>query len=709
MMINKKIYILLFLACILVLFHSCGVRKGYDALKIYNYFEAKKQFEKALKNNTSPAAYGLSVIYFRKDNPFHNIDSAYHYSLLSVESFNKAEERKHQKWKENIDYSLAKAKHHRELISDQGYFKAIEENTVEGFQDFLARYPWSNVIPDARDKRDSLAFLIAKAVDTSSIYETYLEKYPKSRWANKIQNLLYHAQYKESVVPNQPKSYLRFIHEYPGNPLVRDAQYQIYVIETADNSIQAYDEFIKSFPNNSFVNDAWKKLYRLSIADYKKASIEKFAKNHPLFPFPELIKGDLKLVGQTLYQFAENGKFGFMGTDGNVIIAPKFQYVQSFHNGLAVAIENNKYGYINKDGRKIIDFQYDEAFDFDRGRAIVQQNGKYGLIDVIGNYILEPRYIDLGSFSEGLMYVQDSSGYQFFTMDGSLAFSSVFDEAFSFKNGMARVKKGEKIGYIGKDGSFIASVKKGDIHPFHDSLFVHELRDSVNLIHSDGTSLFQKGFDRIGVLSDDRAIVEREGKYGYINGKGEVVIPLKYIPYSNYIQLSEFTNHHALLKKGEKFALINDKGKQVLPAIFYGIGVYGQLIPARKSGAWGYVNEDVRLKIKYQFDYAHEFIDSLAIVEKDMRYGLINLEGEEVLPIAFQSIKRNNLGMFVIEQDNLFGILSNKGKELVKPKFEKVDIVDKNLYQLIKNNTIEYYDVSKDKIIKLKEQNGQNN
>jgi hypothetical protein len=38
------------------------VNKGYEALKVYNYFEAKKQFEKGLQRNTSASAYGLSQI-----------------------------------------------------------------------------------------------------------------------------------------------------------------------------------------------------------------------------------------------------------------------------------------------------------------------------------------------------------------------------------------------------------------------------------------------------------------------------------------------------------------------------------------------------------------------------------------------------------------------------------------------------------------------
>lgn len=58
---------------------SSKLTKSFAALEIHDYFKAKKYFEKSLKKNPVPASYGLSVIYYRNNNPFHNIDSALYY------------------------------------------------------------------------------------------------------------------------------------------------------------------------------------------------------------------------------------------------------------------------------------------------------------------------------------------------------------------------------------------------------------------------------------------------------------------------------------------------------------------------------------------------------------------------------------------------------------------------------------------------------
>src|SRR5690554_5332398 len=181
-MIEKNYISIVLLGLTLFILGSCKLSKGFEALEQYNYFEAKKAFEKSLKKNEAPSAYGLSEIYFRNDNPFHNLDSAYHYSLLSVEAFKKTKEKKHKKWAKKLDFTLLKAKNHRKEISDLAFEMTVRENTVSAFKYFIAKHPWSAHKDQAMQSRDSLAFLNAKEVGTSSAFQDYLRKYSDSDW-----------------------------------------------------------------------------------------------------------------------------------------------------------------------------------------------------------------------------------------------------------------------------------------------------------------------------------------------------------------------------------------------------------------------------------------------------------------------------------------------------------------------------------------------
>ncbi len=74
---EKKYYLIFVLLFITLITSSSRLKKGFEALDCYNYFEAKRKFEKVKKRHHVPASFGLSIIYQRNDNPFTNLDSAY--------------------------------------------------------------------------------------------------------------------------------------------------------------------------------------------------------------------------------------------------------------------------------------------------------------------------------------------------------------------------------------------------------------------------------------------------------------------------------------------------------------------------------------------------------------------------------------------------------------------------------------------------------
>lgn len=681
---------------------GCHVRKGYEALDVYNYFEAKNRFEKAIERNTSPAAYGLSQIYFRNDNPFHNIDSAYHYGLLAVETFDEVDTTKQQKWNEQLDYSLKKAREHREQISEYFFHQAVDSNTVTAMKYFIAKNPWSPRKEEAEQIRDSLAYLNAQEKGNSEAYANYLKNYPESSWIEDAQEALYQAQFDETIIPNQIESYSRFISKFPNNPLVKEARRRIYQLATKNNTIEEYESFLKKYLDSPFREDAWKNLYRLSIADYQRSSIVEFRDNHPEFPFPNMIETDLSLVGKELFLFKQNGKYGFMNRSGESMIDAQFDFASNFSNGLAVVVKENKFGYIDKSGEVVIDYQFDEAQDFVQGRAIVEKDGFFGLIDPTGDYVMNANYLDIGSLNEGLFYAETDDGFSYYTLDGSVAFDTEFDEAFAFENGIAKVTKAGVTGYIRKDGSWVVNSTRGDLRQFKDTLFVLELRDSTTFYGPSG-EYGNQYYDRIGGLRENRAIVTKGDQYGYVNGAAEVVIPIKKNAFPNYFQFAQFENGHALVYRQERYAMMDSLGKNVLPAIFTGVGTYGPLIPVSKGDGWGYTDERVRLQIDYQYDYAYGFRNGRAIVELDNFVGMIDLEGNEVIPIEYDDLTWQEGDYYVYQQMGRVGLINTQGEDVLRKTFQRISKLRKGLLRLEDQEEIAYFDITKKELITLKQ------
>ncbi len=190
-----------------------------------------------------------------------------------------------------------------------------------------------------------------------------------------------------------------------------------------------------------------------------------------------------------LYSFWSDNdrKYGYKNEKGEVVIEPAFESVNEFYDGLAaVVLDNGNLGYINFDGEVVIETDVD-AFnqmhpynalpkcDFSDGIAKID-DGKY--IDKNGNSIpnLENGF---GMYKDGLIAVCDSEGKMGYAdITGEIVIPCEFDLVDDFKDGLALVFTYDKFPYYNE--------------------FPYE------------------------------AYGEHVNYYGYINTKGEFVIPPEY-------------------------------------------------------------------------------------------------------------------------------------------------------------------------------------
>ena len=290
-MLYKQI-VLSFLT-VFVLFSAQGasIDKAFKALQQFNYFEAKKLFEKSAKSQPSAASYGLAVIYSRTDNPFHQLDSAFVFINRSEASYSGMKEKQKVAMKKyNFDYLQIVAL--RNEISKAFFdleLKRLDELSLDAYQ---KKHPWAIEKERAITLRDSLGFEKAKTANTANAYNEFLSKYPASTWSNQAKAEFYRLQYREQTTANTLVSYMNFEKGFPTNPYVTDAQDQIYRISTVKNTVADLAAFIKTFPSNRNVSNAWRKLYQLYMADYSSERLKKFQNDYPEKPLMQEWKPD---------------------------------------------------------------------------------------------------------------------------------------------------------------------------------------------------------------------------------------------------------------------------------------------------------------------------------------------------------------------------------------------------------------------------------
>ena len=237
-------------------------------------------------------------------------------------------------------------------------------------------------------------------------------------------------------------------------------------------------------------------------------------------------------------------------------------------------------------------------------------------------------------------------------------------------------------------------------------------------------------YDNINPFSMGLAAVSNNGKKGFINRRGEVVIPLQYnISYTGF-----YGPGLAIVKKG-KYGVIDMQNNVIIPFKYSSISWSGNQnnFIVKKGGRWASFSFDcVQLSDFYYYDevtqashsrvftdaknlptlvhnkeqgkIVNAYIDSThhqivpygvydfampfslgrkAIVRKDNRYGIIDEYGTLVLPLAYDNIER------------IWGLAN---KVFVTQKGDEITIFDTDLNALPLEKIVEY-SISGDEII----------
>ena len=99
----------------------------------------------------------------------------------------------------------------------------------------------------------------------------------------------------------------------------------------------------------------------------------------------------------------------------------KYDQLSLFSEGYAAVCKNGKWGYIDKTGQEVIPCKYDWANTFHEGLASVRfsYDSGYGFIDTTGREVIRHRreIAVPGDFSEGLVVVKNEGNDHFFVLD----------------------------------------------------------------------------------------------------------------------------------------------------------------------------------------------------------------------------------------------------------------------------------------------------
>lgn len=288
-------------------------------------------------------------------------------------------------------------------------------------------------------------------------------------------------------------------------------------------------------------------------------------------------------------------------------------------------------GVLAKDAYSSLLTKYKTIHEFSMGHAVIENSkGKMGLIDNKGNIVIDCIYERVWDFvdSYGLCYVRLNDAWGLYNSDYKMITKCLYD-AFSIPHdGVITLSMNSHSIYGAldiSDGSVVIPFEYSHLGSYSEGLFFAEKKingkDRYGYIDRNNTTIIPFIYADASDFSEGLAAVEKEGKTvnslfgtarltvcGFINKKGETVIPFKFQGQLGGTEFHEglcaigISKRDNLFGQTEKNTFINTRGEVVISGIF---------------------------------DDAEDFENGVALVKKSGKYGYINHDGEIIIPCVY--------------------------------------------------------------------------
>lgn len=228
-----------------------------------------------------------------------------------------------------------------------------------------------------------------------------------------------------------------------------------------------------------------------------------------------------KIYGNDLYVVKQSGKQVLINKEGIEVLASGFdeisEILKNTENGV-IYKKDNKYGVMKTNGEVTIEAQYQELKESKSGIFIAKKDDKYGVIDLEKNQKVEFKYNSIYYNEKADLYIGEDANFN----------NEILDNTYTVKLTGILVDLDTGKGYL--------SLRQGEDYKYYN--FKFEEKKSSEIFTSNTLFLSKK-----------------DGKYGFVNKDGEVVVDYIYDDATE-----QNTCGYAGIKKDGKWGAIDNKG-----------------------------------------------------------------------------------------------------------------------------------------------------
>ncbi len=279
---------------------------------------------------------------------------------------------------------------------------------------------------------------------------------------------------------------------------------------------------------------------------------------------------------------------------------------------------------------------------------------------------------------------------------GKIIIPAIYDKVASFNEGRAMVSKNNLFGYVDEKGNEIVPIQYQDVDLwFYHGVALVKKYNQWGLVDSNGNTLVSPQYDEISPSNLFREhvkwlTVQKKDKYGLIDERGKLILPL------NYEAIENYADSFFYVRQNGKVSLLDRQLKTLLPFTYEHID-YETFIQKNKAsvklnGKWGYIDNNGREILAVKYDNLYGFSEGLFAVELDHKVGFVDLKGNVVIPLQYERAQAFSEGLAAVRKNGKFGFIDKTGKKIIDFNYSFVYSFSQGLAAIEKNNKWGYID-----------------
>jgi len=396
-----------------------------------------------------------------------------------------------------------------------------------------------------------------------------------------------------------------------------------------------------------------------------------------LITFTLLLATQLLLAQYSIKPYHKNDNWGFKNKEGKLIVQPKYELAKNPSDNYGIAFIKGDVGAFN--AKAVV---YDSLENMIIGP-------KYRTVQYIGNGLFKVWKQDkyFGQYNKGIL---NSSGEiivpvkyrNIIKANGYFVVTKVIDSVVGHYKYMSELSTKRKMGIYSINGNKVVPTKYNQIKVLNNGYFVLQKDKKEALFSTSLKQLTGFNYNIIGNFFSGFSKAGKKSGYGYLNLKGEEEIPFIYKKCSVFLD-----GYGYITKQNGEQTLIDSTGKTILKNdefdILFGSPNKNQIF-AIDDGNYGIVNLEGKVLLPFEYDKIKQTYHGITFLRKNNKWRVWDADMKKLLPTKYdyviligQSIgeilsfgpppeKQNPQSLAIVKKEEKWGVINKKG-EVIEP------------------------------------------